>query len=167
MARGLRWSLIVLATLSACQAMESQGQGQARRDDELARRLTTHLGTMAGITTISLAITSDEADLTWLPGAVPACSARVAVMLSVNDASASEAITAAVRAQLGALLPHACPATITISPIAASARDRGALASVGPFRVAAASKRPLQLTLAAMLIALGALLFFMRRVVAA
>lgn len=168
MARRVSWSLIVLATLGGCQALEAPPQQAARRDEQLAQRLSTHLGTLPGIATISVAITSDEPAATWLPSSAPACATRAAAVMTLTDAAQTAAITDAVRAQLASLLPSACPPAITVLPNSRAPADRpAALSSVGPFRVAAASKRPLQLTLAALLIALGALLIRARRAVAA
>ena len=168
MARRLRWSLIVLATLGGCHALESPPQQAARREAQLAARLSAHLGALPGIATIAVAITSDEPAATWLPSAVPACTTRPAVVMTLTDDLATAAITDAVRTQLRGLLPSACPATITVMARAgARAGEAATLTSVGPFRVAAASKRPLQLTLAALLIALAALLMRWRRGVAA
>ena len=168
MASGLKLSLFFLMTLGGCQVMESPRQQLARRDDQLAGRLATHLRTVPGIASISLAITSDEPNASWLPSAVPGCTTRPAVVITLIDELATAAITDAVRTQLRGLLPSACPATITVmaNPAAAHAHDAH-LTSVGPFRVDAASKRPLQVTLAALLIALGAMLVFRRRAVAA
>lgn len=153
-----------VALLCGCGALEPPGQQTARQASELSATLTAHLQSLPHVATASVVVRPLEHGPVLIAPATAPCDVHVAAILALAntaDASATAAISQAARSQMVALIPNSCPPAIEIVP---SAEPLSATyAKVGPFEVATTSKHPLQLALACLLLAIGALLMRLRR----
>lgn len=162
---------LALAGLPGCQALELPAQQASRRDHDLATRWAAHLRTLPDVTAASVELRTIEIPPTLRPAAParPApCPYDIAVILSTSlRPPGHAALREATLNQLAVLAPNCTPTLTIATPRGTSLAPATATAHVGPFVVASESRRPLQLTLIALLLVVGALLIRLRQAGAA
>lgn len=145
---------VIGLALAACDAGAwSPAADRERRLERRAAELSAHLAALPGIARASVVLDAPAPDPLAPPA--PAAPPRASVVLALAPGADPAAAEAAARRALAGAVAGLDDAHVTVVVAAAPAGD--ALAAVGPFRVAASSRTPLIVALAAGLVVIAAL----------
>jgi type III secretory pathway lipoprotein EscJ len=158
----LAWA--VAAACAPQEAFAPPAERHARADARLGADLAAHLAALPGVADASVVVRTPRIDplgplapLAPLAPPAPAGPARASVILTLAPGADAAAATDAARAAVVAAVPGLAADAIAVVAAAPPGPARAGLTRVGPFEVDAGSRRPLQLALAAALVAIAAL----------
>lgn len=151
----LAWA--VAAACAPQEAFAPPAERHARADARLGADLAAHLAALPGVADASVVVRTPRLDPLGPLGPAPPAPARASVILTLAPGADAAAATDAARAAVVAAVPGLAADAVAVVAAAPPGPARAGLTRVGPFEVDAGSRRPLQLALAAALVAIAAL----------